>query len=305
MRIAITGATGFVGENLVNELLKRKHELLVYSRNLQKIPEEWIRNNSVRVIQCSLEELKSIETNDNYKSDVFLHFAWNGTAGEMRNDEKIQLSNIQFTCDAVRLAHKLKCKTFIYAGSIMEYEVVDLIQKKNKIPVLSTIYSTAKLAADFMARAIASSYNMDYISIIISNIYAEGEKSARFLNTIVRKMKKDEKISLTLGIQLYDFIHMEDAIKEISLVVEHGTAGNYYIGNDFVRPLRNFVEDIKDITSSDSELQFGAFPYDGAMLSYTEIEIGKIRKEFGFEPKISFKEGINRLNKWIEEEQNV
>ena len=105
-----------------------------------------------------------------------------------RANEKIQLANVQYTIDAVRLANRMKCKRFIHAGSIMEYEASLCMNDASISPSLGYIYSTAKLTADYMARTVAQILGVEYLNAIISNIYGVGETSARFLNTTLRKL---------------------------------------------------------------------------------------------------------------------
>lgn len=52
---------------------------------------------------------------------MMFHFGWMGTTGAARNDMDLQCRNIAYTIDAVRLAQRFGCKTFIGAGSQAEY----------------------------------------------------------------------------------------------------------------------------------------------------------------------------------------
>jgi nucleoside-diphosphate-sugar epimerase len=211
---------------------------------------------------------------------------------------------VQAACDAVKLAARLGCKRFVNAGSIMEYEAMSYIPQAGATPGMGNIYSTAKLAADFMAKTTAAKEHIEYCNVIISNIYGIGEKSGRFLNSVMRKMLQNESIAMTQGTQLYDFIYVTDAVKAIILAGINGEANtSYYIGNETQRPLREFVLDMKEILQSKSELLFGRVPFTGAMLSYREFDTEGL-KTLGFRPEISFKEGIKKTQEWIKEEES-
>lgn len=299
MHYILTGATGFVGNNLVLELLKHKETVTVLVRDAARIPKEW--SDNVQVIETDLKHLKQVkERQIDHRSDrCFIHMAWEGTSGQQRSDEQIQLTNIIGVHDAVELAAKLKCRRFVYAGSIMEYEAMKALVRDGFEPPLGMIYSTAKLAGDFMARIWCKQYGLDYVCVIISNIFGPGEKSERFLNTILRHMMHDESINLTHGNQLYDFIYITDAVRGIYMVADKGDNYNsYYLGNPKAKPLKEFVVRAKDVLQSASDLKFGAIPYSGVPLSWEEFDATKLYS-IGFKPEISFEQGILECKKWI------
>lgn len=307
MRAIITGATGFVGRNLVKELIANKIEVTAIIRHNREIPCEWENSRSIKVIYSDLSELGTLAKSNYVKKhgDIFYHLGWYGTSGEERTDINGQLQNIRNTCDAIRLAVQLGCVTFINAGSIMEYEIIKLMTSGNYVPNMSSIYSTAKLSADYMGRALANSLGIKYINVIISNIYGVGEKSARFLNTTIRKMLKNEIIPLTHGNQLYDFIYITDAVRMMRIASMKGNNNeSYYIGNSFQEPLKNYLVRMKDVLESKAELVFGAIPLNIPSITYKEFDTCKMENEFGVKPEIDFETGIVKVKNWLMEKNN-
>ncbi|MBP3489082.1 MAG: NAD(P)-dependent oxidoreductase [Roseburia sp.] len=304
MKIVVTGATGFVGKWLVAELLRQGDEVTVVVRDKRRIPDEW--KNLVYVVEAELQTLSRLDKKNfpwDY-ADMFFHLAWSGTAGMERADTILQLQNVQAACDAVRLAKRLECGRFVNAGSIMEYEAMQYISSDGSMPGMGNIYSTAKVTADFMAKTVATKEGIGYINVIISNIYGAGEKSARFLNTTLRKMLYSEAIELTHGCQLYDFIYVTDAVRQIVLAGKRGEVNSvYYIGNAIQRPLKEFVVEMKQVLHSDSELMFGKIPFSGAMLTYKEFDTSKLEK-LGFVSEVSFAEGVKLTRDWMLEEEH-
>lgn len=302
MRVLITGATGFVGRALVKELLVKGIEILVVIREKGNIPDWWKKERKIDIIYGDLNDLNLIyfSVPMDRKVDIFYHLGWYGTSGKERTDIDGQLQNVKNTCNAIKLAYSLGCSTFVNAGSIMEYEIIKLMSSGNYVPGLSSIYSIAKLSADYMGRTLANSLGIKYINVIISNIYGVGEKSGRFLNTIVRKMLKNEEISLTHGNQLYDFIYITDAVKMICMVGSLGHNNvNYYIGNSKQRPLKEFLLEMKTVLNSSSKLKFGAVSLDSPSITYQEFDTNIIEKEFKIKPEFTFSQGIEKMKEWI------
>lgn len=299
MKTIVTGATGFVGRRLVEELLTQGYEVVVVVRSRHKCPTEW--NGKVCIAEADVTDRLAVEEHLEkfYQGDAFFHLAWSGTSGMERADVALQLKNIQAACDMVDIAAKAGCKTFVNAGSIMEYEVLHHIIKDNGQMGLGNIYSTAKLTADTMAKMIAAKSGINYINVIISNIYGAGERSERFFNSTLKKMLRNEDIPLTHGKQLYDFIYVTDAVKEIILASELGMPNeSYYIGNSEPKPLKEFVLEMKETVQSKSKLDFGKVPLNGVPLDYSYFDTGRIEK-LGFVPKVSFSQGIRYTADWM------
>lgn len=301
MRIVITGGTGFVGKWLVKEIARHGNEIIILTIDENDKPVEFKELSNIRYVVCPLDKLESIEVKSisDKPVDVFMHLAWVGTSGPSRSDENIQLNNVRYACSAIRLAKALGAKRYINAGSVMEYEsFYSLIANNTVSPTM--MYSTAKLTEDFFSKILANSLSIEYINLIIGNIYGVGEKSQRFINVITKKMMKNERIELTASTQNYDFIYAEDAARAVYLVLEKGLNNNsYYIGNNKPTMLKEYVLKMKEILSSSSEIVFGAIPFTSVPLSYKEFEMDKIHRELGFEPIISFEQGITLMKAWL------
>lgn len=293
-RIGITGATGFVGKALVDKLLALGSEVTVFVRDKDKAYSYW--GEKVKIMYFDIQNSANIQSLDRFEVDTVFHLAWYGTSGIERTNVKTQLLNVQGTCEFLSKCAENGCKRFVYSGSIMEYEVMEYLPKNGAIPSLTAIYSTAKMTADFMLKSLAGTKGIEYVNCMISNIYGESENSERFLNSTIRKMLKNETVLMTTGKQLYDFIYISDAIEEIIIAGIWGKGSNtYYIGSEEQLPLRNYIEKMKEVCLSNSEIKYGEIPYNNAYLTYQEFEKDKIFKEYDYKMQYSFTDGILRV----------
>lgn len=294
MKIIVTGATGFVGTSLVACLEKNGHQVMAIVRDENK--SKTLFPSGVVVRKIVMEDYGTyVPQNELY--DVFIHLAWDGTSGKSRADYCKQIKNVQYSCDALGLAHRFGCKRFVYARSIMEYDAESLLYSNEGVnPPKTYIYSAAKLSAGLMTKALADEYDMEYCSFIISNIYGPGERSERFINTMVRRLMANERIELTHGRQKYDFIYIDDAVYAMMLVALRGkNQCSYYIGNEKIDILRSYVEKMKMVIKSTSELEYGKIPLIMKTLDYSEFDTCRMKKEFGWEPQIDFETGIQKM----------
>lgn len=301
-KVIVTGANGFIGTALCKELTKQNIEVIAVVKDEKADILDIELLNRIRIVYCDLSAFRNLaQIILDRDIDILYHFAWIGSAGSMRGDSDIQLANVKYTCDTVKACKDMRCKRFVFASSLMEYEI-EAFMETDMIPEVNTLYSSAKLAADYMARTLAGSMGLDYIRAVISNIYGPGELSSRLINTSIRKMLDGEHCAFSPAEQAYDFIYITDAVEAFIAIGEKGIANKaYYIGSRQIRPLKEFLYDLRDQIDPSIEIGIGEIPFNGVSLTYTEFDIHAVKNDTGFIPQIGFKEGIKNTVAWIKE----
>lgn len=301
-KAVVTGANGFLGNALCTFLSEKGIEVIAVVRDEKDDTAVLGTLDNVRIVYADLSEFRSLADKISDRDiDVFYHLAWIGTAGPLRGDYDVQLKNVRYACDTVMACSELGCGRFVFASSIMEYEIAALMET-DAAPGINTLYSSAKISADYMARTIAASLGIDYIRAVISNIYGPGEISPRLINTSLRKLLKGERCAFTEGKQLYDFIYIDDAAGAFEAIGRCGKANKtYYIGSSKPRKLRDYLCEMRDQVSESIEIGLGEIPFAGVTLGYDEFDINAVADDTGFVPSVSFAEGIRRTIAWIKE----
>lgn len=302
-RVVVTGANGFLGSSLCRALAKKYTEVIAVVRDENENVDGIKSLGNIRIVYSDLSNFRHLASIINEKNiETLFHLAWVGSAGPLRADADVQMKNIQYTCDTVRACREMNCKRIVFASSIMEYEVAALMET-DMTPGINTLYCSAKVAADYMARTLAGELGIIYIRAVISNIYGPGETSPRLINSSLRKLINGEHCSFSAGNQMYDFIYIDDAAKAFVSIGEKGKANRtYYIGSKKPKPLKEFLIEMKNQVDPNIKIGLGELDFNGISLSYKEFDINRVEKDTGFVPVISFAEGIRNTISWIKGE---
>lgn len=144
MNILITGATGFIGRNLVEPLLKEGHELYALVRKTSKT--DFLKAQGVNLIYADITDEKSLDSLTDYKIEVVFHCA---ALVEDKNWERLYRVNVIGTENICRLSLKLKADRFIYLSSVAVVNANLGVFLTEEMPLAATnLYGLSKLEAE-------------------------------------------------------------------------------------------------------------------------------------------------------------
>ena len=293
----ITGPTGAIGHALCELLLSEG--IIVYgithpgSIRTDAIPA------GVKKIYCDISRLGSLKSLINERVDVFFHLAWSGTAGSARNEMNLQLQNVQYTLDACRVAASFGCTVFIGAGSQAEYGRHRTTLKPDTSCFPENGYGMAKLCAGQMTRLECEKLGIDHIWPRILSVYGPHDGENAMIPSVIRKLLRGEKPSLTGGEQTWDYLYSEDAAEALLELAVSGRHGAIYpLGSGISKPLREYIKTIRDAIDPSLPLGFGEILYEKKQVMHLEADISALKSDTGFSPNTDFQTGIKRTIEW-------
>jgi nucleoside-diphosphate-sugar epimerase len=296
--IALTGATSMIGIALIKQCIQNNIAVLALVRpgssRRNRVPD----SDLVTILECNLDNLTGLNNpvNITLPIDVFYHLGWDDTDKIGRYSCEKQLKNIGYTLAAVSLAKKLGCKRFIGAGSQAEYGNACWPLNGN-IPVNPEIaYGIAKYAAGKFSKIECEKLNMEHIWIRILSVYGNNDNNDTLINTFITKCKNNESLPLSACTHIWDYLHEDDAGGALLCIGEKGINGKIYcLGSGMGRPLKEYLEVIKNIVNANYQPDYGQIPYTEKSIRYLNADISELIADTGWRPGISFKEGIEMM----------
>lgn len=286
----ITGPTGAIGTALCQKLLNEGVKVMAVCRKnsarADRIPE------GVQKIFCDLSELSQLAGMAG-EADVFYHFAWADTIGAGRNDMYSQTANIRYTLDAVKAAKALGCECFIGAGSQAEYGRHNELLTPDTPCFPENGYGMAKLCAGQMSRKMCADMGIRHIWPRILSVYGPYDGERTMISSVISSLLEKNEPELTAGTQMWDYLFSYDAADALYLMWKKGKDGAIYpLGSGNVRPLREYIEMLRDCIDPSLPLGLGKVPFGSGQVMFLGADISTLKSDLGFEPSYDFKEGI-------------
>lgn len=297
--IIVTGATGAVGSAVVRRALANGIAVtcIVHqgSKRLGNLPQ----GERLKIVECNLSDYKNLQMEG--QNDAFIHLSWEKTFGASRDDAEVQTRNIQYTLDAVQLAHRCGCSVFVGAGSQAEYGVqsVDLTPSLPVNP--ESGYGIAKYAAGKLSAMLCKSLGMRQNWIRILSVFGPNDGANTLISYLIREFKTGNSPQLTKCEQMWDYLYADDAADAILAIAEKGIDGKAYpLGSGKGRKLSEYVIDIRDIVNPSVDIHFGAKEYYPHQPMHLVADISELTEDTRWTPKAEFRQSIKNLIKSYE-----
>ena len=299
--VVITGGTSSIGIPTIALCIKNGINVYALVRKNSPYISSIPKSPNVNLIYCDLKNIKDSVNSINVKCDVFFHFAWEVTKYNSDKDynHESHYNNIQYAIDCVYTANALGCGKFINSGSQAEYglqsAVITPLTETNPL----THYGKAKLDSSKEIRRLCRDLDIIHIWTRIFSAYGAHDNKPTLVNYVIDSILNNQKLQLTKCEQIWNYIYTDDVALALYLMAEKSCEENTYcVGGNECKPLKEYVNEIKDIINPDFTVEFGAVEYTNSQLMNLKVDISKLKQELNFEQSVSFEQGIRQTLAW-------
>ncbi len=301
-KILITGANGFIGTSLINEISRENNiEIIAMVSSPQSDISGIAECQNTRIVYCRLENIEKLaELVPDRDIEACIHLAWAGTSGDARSDYNIQLDNAKYSMKLVDTAADMNIPRFVGVGTLAEKDVMNYHLLDESTPNAVSLYGVAKLTAHMMTKTQCNVRHIEHIWCCLSNTYGVGNTTGNFVNFASKVMLEGKRAAFTPGEQMYDFVYITDTVRALWAAACNGRNNcEYYLGSSSPRQLKEYIRIIRDTIDPSIELHLGEIPFNGQSLDAKEYDCTKLKKDTGFSAKISFEQGIKDTIEWL------
>ncbi len=302
--VFVTGASGFVGANIVRKLLSKKYDVHILSRTKKLSRRLKDIENLVTIHNADITyfpQLKNVLSKIN--PDYIIHLAAYGAYHYQDELEKIAQINIEGTRNLLEASKNIPYKCFINTGTSSEYGFKNRPMKEADSCNPVSYYAATKLATTHICKIFASLNNKPIATFRLFSVYGPYEEPTRFIPTITKAIIKNEFINLTSGNQRRDFIYIDDVTdaymsalslgKKIQGEVFNIGTGVEHTNDEVVKTLFKSVERI-------TRIEKGAYPKRTWDAPHWRADISHTKKLLKWQPLYSLDKGLKKNYSWFQ-----
>jgi dTDP-glucose 4,6-dehydratase len=310
MKLLVTGGAGFIGSNFVRMALTDKFpdfnveqltvlDLLTYAgdeENLKPIASDK-RYKFVKGDIRDLELAKKLMQ----EADQVVHFA-----AESHVDRSIEggsefvSTNVMGTQVLLDAARSSNIKRFVHVSTDEVYGSISEGSWPEDHPLLpNSPYSASKAGSDLLVRAYNRTHKLDTVITRCSNNYGQYQFPEKVMPLFITNIIEGKKVPLYgNGLNVRDWLHVDDHCRGIALALTKGRAGEIYnIGGGTELTNVELTHKILKAMGVGEELIQPVEDRKGHDLRYS-VDISKINKELGYSPQVNFEEGLQQTINW-------
>ena len=310
MKLLVTGGAGFIGSNFVRMALTDKFpdfsieqltvlDLLTYAgdeENLKPVSSDK-RYKFVKGDIRDLELAKKLMQD----ADQVIHFA-----AESHVDRSIEggsefvSTNVMGTQVLLDAARSTNIKRFVHVSTDEVYGSISEGSWPEDHPLLpNSPYSASKAGSDLLVRAYNRTHKLDTVITRCSNNYGQYQFPEKVMPLFITNIIEGKKVPLYgNGLNIRDWLHVDDHCRGIALALAKGRAGEVYnIGGGTELTNVELTHKILEAMGVGEEFIQAVEDRKGHDLRYS-VDISKINKELGYSPQVNFEEGLLQTINW-------
>jgi nucleoside-diphosphate-sugar epimerase len=257
--VLLTGATGFVGRQVVEFLAQQRVEMRLVLRN--PIP-HWLGQvpgiEKIIISPDVFAEDTSWWKRTLSGVDTVIHMAWFAEPGKYLQSE----ININCLVGTLRLAQgciEAEVRRFVGIGTCFEYDLSGNTPIGVSAPLLPlSVYAATKTAVFLTLKQIFSLHQLEFVWCRLFYLYGEGERAERLVPYLHQKLRSGEYAELTSGTQVRDFLDVKDAGRMIAEVARSPFQGAKNICSGIPVTVKQLAEKIADEYGRRDLLKLGA-----------------------------------------------
>lgn len=317
MNIIVTGGTGFIGSNFVFLELEKHPEdriicvdSLTYAGNLKTLKDVMDRPN-FRFVKLDIRDRKGVyKLFEEEHPDIVVNFAAESHVDRSIEDPTIFLeTNIIGTSVLMDACRKYGIKRYHQVSTDEVYgdlplDRPDLFFTENTPLHTSSPYSSSKAAADLLVNAYHRTYGLPVTISRCSNNYGPYQFPEKLIPLMIANALADKKLPVYgEGLNVRDWLYVEDHCKAIDLIIREGKVGEVYNigGHNEMRNI-DIVKIILEELGKPESLIEHVTDRKGHDQRYA-IDPAKIHHDLGWLPETMFKDGIKKTIRWYLDNQ--
>ena len=219
MKILVTGATGFIGKNLIPKLLEKKYKVVAIARSSEPIKNfDWF--SRIDFIQLDLYESYKDVFHNQTDIKILIHLAWQNLPNYKESFHLTE--NLPKNYEFLKAAINQKIPHILVAGSCLEYGMQSGPLSEDLETQPSTAYGLAKDSLRKLLDKLKLEQDFIFQWLRIFYIFGEGQAKNSLLSKLDMAIENgDKEFMLSMGTQMRDYLSITEVVDNIILAISN------------------------------------------------------------------------------------
>ena len=285
-RVIVTGASGFIGLNLVKTLSKLGADILVIDRmqpgeRLPRVQFEW----------ADLRHLDQV-----YEADYLIHLAAITNAGYAER-HPLDTYEVNVLGTVNLLNHVKISKRVLFPSTALIYKESETAIDEEAETELSATYSLSKMIGEQLIKSLCGRMGVDFTIVRFFNVFGPGQLPMYIVPQVLRQIAEEGRVDLRNGSVLRDMLYVDDCIDAVlKLPVTPAAAGSIFnIGSGHIVSIADIAKTAVEVSGIPEVVITDA--NENIAYSPTAImpDISKVKRTIDWQPKTSLREGLKQM----------
>ena len=292
MVVLVTGGSGFIGSHIVDELVKKGHDVRVFDKRepVQKEKVDWIRGDLLNP-----NDLQEAGRDVNY----IFHLAAIADVNIALTDPKLCVEvNEIGTINLLNMARTYEVERVILASSTWVYGEQSLVNEESPIPLPKHVYTKTKIGQEHLVYTWNQAYDIPYTILRYDIPYGPRMRQNLVLAIFVRRAEAGDPITIYGdGKQGRCFIYVSDLAEgNVYALKESGKNQIFNLADSKFVTINNIVDVLKRHYPNLIVNYAPARPGD---FKGVKVDISKAEQVLGWKPRTSFEEGVSKYLQYL------